>query len=82
MSLGEKLDKIREGAEQNLPAPALALMHRGTAELQSSGILDSMIKEGAKLPGFALPNQRSEIVHSSELLAQGPLIMTIYRGLW
>ena len=81
-SLGEKLDKIREGAEKNIPAPARELMHRATAELQSSSIWDGVIKEGVRLPEFELPNQNGELVSSSQLLAQGPLVLTVYRGLW
>lgn len=82
MSLTEKLDKIRAGAEKNIPAPALKKMHQATAELQSSGILDDVIKMGASLRAFELPNQDNQLIKSSDLLAQGPLIMTVYRGLW
>lgn len=82
MSLTEQLDTIRAGAEKNIPAPALEQMHRATAELQSSGILDGVIKVGQTLPAFELPNQDNQLVSSSSLLSEGPLIMTVYRGLW
>ncbi|MBT4162103.1 MAG: hypothetical protein HOC70_06030 [Gammaproteobacteria bacterium] len=82
MSLSEKLDQIRAGAEENIPAPALEQMHKATAELQNSGILDRMIKPGDPLPAFALPNQADEMVSSVDLLARGPMILTVYRGLW
>ena len=82
MSLGEKLDRIRAGGEKNIPAPTLEKMHRATAELQGSGNLDSVIRMGASLPAFELPNQDNEIIRSRDLLAEGPLIMTVYRGLW
>ena len=36
MSLTEKLDAMREGAEKNIPAPALEQMHRATRELQEA----------------------------------------------
>ncbi len=82
MSLTEKLDAMREGAEKNIPAPALEQMHRATRELQESGILETMIKPGDTLPAFDLPNQANDSVTSSALLDKGPLIMTVYRGLW
>lgn len=82
MSLAEKLDAIREGGEKNIPAPALEQMHRATRELQESGVLDGVIKPGKTLPSFELPNQTDDMVTSADLLAKGPLIMTVYRGLW
>ena len=82
MKLGEQLDQIRARAEKSFPAPALELIHRATAELQTSGILERMIKVGDRLPGFELPNHKSDVIKSADLLAKGPLILTVYRGLW
>ena len=82
MSLAEKLDQIRAGGEKNIPEPTLKKMHQATDELNASGILDTVIKPGASLPPFELPNQNDQVVTSSDLLAKGPLIMTVYRGLW
>ncbi|MGI9327379.1 MAG: hypothetical protein ACR2PZ_19330 [Pseudomonadales bacterium] len=82
MSLTEKLDAIRSGAEKNIPAPTLELMHRATKELQESGILSGVVQVGDSLPAFELPNQNGEAVSSAVLLAQGPMILTVYRGLW
>jgi len=50
--------------------------------LQESGILDGVIKPGETLPAFEPPNQADDMVTSSDLLAKGALIMTVYRGLW
>ena len=82
MSLAQKLDQIRAGAEKNIPAPSLELMHRATAELEASGQLDNLIPVGAKLPAFEMNNQFGETVSHAELLSDGPLVMTVYRGLW
>jgi peroxiredoxin len=57
-------------------------MHRATAELRGSGILDDVIKVGDRLPPFALQNAFGEEVRSSELLANGPLVLTVFRGAW
>ncbi len=81
MSLSEKLDTIRAG-EANIPPPALAMMHQATDELQNSGQLNDVIKPGCPLPAFQLPNHRNDIVSSDTLLSTGPLIITVYRGLW
>ena len=33
-------------------------------------------------PAFALPNAAGETVRSADLLAKGPLVLTIFRGVW
>ena len=82
MSLKEKLDQIRAGAAKQIPADKLAIMHAVTAEQQASGLADRAISIGATLPAFELANQNGDIVRSADLLATGPLVLTIYRGVW
>ena len=82
MSLKDKLAAIRAGAKDRIPADSRAVMHRATEDLQNSGIVDRVIPPGRKLPGFALRNSDGETVHSSELLRQGPVVLSIYRGVW
>lgn len=50
--------------------------------LRASGVLDRVIKVGDRLPPFALKNAFGEEVRSSELLANGPLVLTVFRGSW
>ena len=82
MSLKDKLDQIRAGAAKRIPADSLAVMHAVTAEQQASGPADRAIAVGATLPSFELANQHGHTVRSAELLAKGPLVLTIYRGVW
>ena len=82
MSLKEKLDAIREGAAKMIPPAAFATMQRATEDLRRSGILDGVIKVGDRLPAFALANARGQRVASADLLAQGPLVLSIFRGHW
>ena len=82
MTLAERLDTIRLGADKRIPPDKRAIMHRATDDLRSSGILDGVIKVGDRLPAFALKNAFEEEVPSSELLASGPLILTVFRGTW
>ena len=82
MSLEEQLAGIRKMAGERIPPAALALMHQGTDALRNSGILDSVIKVGATLPPFALPNQHGDIVQSKDLLARGAVVLTVFRGHW
>jgi hypothetical protein len=80
--LTERLDTIRQGADKRIPADKRAIMHRATDELRASGIMDGVIKVGDPLPPFALKNAVGQEVRSSELLANGPLVLTVFRGSW
>lgn len=82
MNLAEKLDGIRAASGKQIPEEKRAIMARATADLRASGILDRTIKVGDKFPNFDLPNQNGERVRSADLLASGPLVLTIFRGHW
>jgi hypothetical protein len=82
MSLAERLDTIRAGAATRIPPERYAIMLRATADLRASGILDGVIKPSQRLPDFALANAQGATVRSAELLARGPLVLTVFRGSW
>jgi len=82
MSLKEKLDQIRAGAVNRIPAATLATMSAATKALRESGILRSVIGIGATLPPFALGNARGDIIRSSQLLDRGAVVLTVFRGHW
>ncbi len=82
MSLSQKLDEIRAGAEKMIPPDKFALMARATAELRASGIMDGVIQVGARLPAFSLANSRGERVSSQDLLQRGAVVLTVFRGHW
>jgi hypothetical protein len=82
MTLQDKLDAYKAGFVKKVPPETLAIMHRATEELQNSGIVDRVIKVGDPVPDFALPNMHGTMVASAELLRQGPLVITFYRGVW
>jgi hypothetical protein len=55
-------------------------MHRATAELEASGILDRALKVGDRAPSFTLFNQEHVQVVSIDLLREGPLVVGFFRG--
>ena len=69
--LAERLETIRQGADKRIPPDKRAIMHRATADLRASDIMDRVIKVGDPLPAFALTNAFGQEVHSSDLLAKG-----------
>jgi hypothetical protein len=82
MSLQDKLDEVRQHFESGAPPEALAIMHRATDDLLHSGIMERVLKVGKRAPEFALPDVKSHMVSSSELLSKGPLAVFFYRGVW
>jgi hypothetical protein len=82
MSLEDKLSAMRAQSEQRIPADRKAIMHRATEDLRRSGILDRIVKVGAKMPSFALANHDGRKVSSDDLLAGGPLVLSFFRGSW
>lgn len=82
MSLESKLAEIRANSAENFPADVLEKMSRATAELRESGLGESALSVGAKMPPFVLSDTEGEMVDSNHLLERGPLVVTFYRGTW
>jgi hypothetical protein len=82
MNLQEQLDGMRSHFEATLPPESVAIMHRGTEVIRNSGLMECTLKVGQEAPDFALPNANGEILASKELLANGPLVIAFFRGVW
>jgi hypothetical protein len=82
MDLEAKLAATRELSAKRIPAEFQAVMHHATETLRGSGILDRVIKPGAKAPDFALNDQNGQAVVLSALLTAGPVVVGIFRGFW
>lgn len=80
--LQARLDRIKQGFVEKTPNEVQAVMSRATAQLRESGIMERLPSVGTTLPTFALPDVDGNEVRSDDLLAQGPLVLTIYRGGW
>jgi hypothetical protein len=85
--LQERLDEFRKSFESgappyNAPHEVIETMHRATAELKATGIEDRALKVGDRAPGFTLFNQEHVEVSSANLLSQGPVVVSFFRGHW
>jgi peroxiredoxin len=58
------------------------MLHRATAELKASGIEGRALKINDRAPDFALFNQDHVEVSSRDLLQQGPMVVSFFRGHW
>ena len=82
MNLQAELQKTKEEFSGQIPEEVSQIMQSATETLIQSGIAQTCLKEGNKMPAFSLPNARNEIVSSDKLLKQGPLVINFYRGGW
>ena len=87
MPLQARLDEFKKAFEAgappyNVPREAIETMHRSTAELKGSGLENRALKVGDRAPAFTLFNQDHVQVNSAELLCQGPLVVSFFRGHW
>jgi hypothetical protein len=81
-TLKERLDRMREASAAQIPAEARAVMERAAAQLHASGIRDRVARPGQRLPEFALQDTTGATIRSGDVLARGPLVVTLYRGDW
>lgn len=87
MSLQDRLTQFRNDFEAGRLArkpsrEVIATMHRGTAELIASGQAGRARKAGDVAPDFTLNDPDGAPVSSRDLLKQGPLVISFYRGVW
>lgn len=82
MTLAEKLDQIRAGSAKRRTPEEYAVMNAVTQAQREAGLADKALKVGDELPDFSLMNAQGAEIHSTDLLAQGPLVLTVFRGVW
>ena len=82
-SLQDQLDTITATTRTLVQADRLAVSEQAVTDLFATGIEDRILPLGAQAPEFALQDAISgKLIHSSDLLAVGPLIISFFRGRW
>jgi hypothetical protein len=82
MALQDKLNEHKANFEKNAPPEALEVMHRATADLRNSGILDRTLTVGDTAPEFELENTSGELIRSKDILSDRLMVLIFYRGKW
>jgi len=82
MALAPQLDAVYSNFIAKAPAAVTEPIIAASSNLKASYDPSSAIQVGDKLPEFVLKNSASKEVSSSDLLAEGPLLITFYRGGW
>lgn len=82
MTLQQAIADYRAGFKAKVPEDIQQTMANATQALLESGISDAAPKQGEALASFTLSNQLGETRSLEQLLEQGPLVITFYRGGW
>lgn len=81
-TLEQQLKTHRDASRARIPAAALATMDAATEEVTALNIAGTSIAVGDQVPQFTLPDALGSKVSLAAILAQGPAVITFYRGGW
>ncbi|MGW3123983.1 peroxiredoxin-like family protein [Streptomyces sp. NPDC001107] len=81
-TLNAELRTFYEARQQQIPAEIREIIQRAAQELAHSGQADRALTVGAQAPRFSLGSATGETLTLDGLLADGPVVLTFYRGAW
>ena len=82
MQLNEQIKKTIDFFRDTLPEELTNLIERGAGEISALQIVEKALKEGDQVEEFTLNDHKGASKSLSKYLAEGPLVLTFYRGLW
>lgn len=82
MSLKDQLEAVKKRTIENVPAQKLEIMFAATQQLQDQHLSQSALKKGDQLPSFKLSDATGLQLTSTDLLSQGGIVLSFYRGGW
>ncbi|OXJ20079.1 peroxiredoxin-like family protein [Burkholderia sp. AU6039] len=82
MSLSSHIDALKVSMVDKIPSDMLQAMSSASQALAVSGIAQKALKVGTRVPSFELPDADGRIVRLNDLLKDGPVVLTFYRGQW
>jgi hypothetical protein len=77
-----KLDATRAASAARRPPEQRAILERANNDLRTSGILSKVATVGQMAPTFAAQNYYGRTISANALLANGPLVLSFFRGSW
>jgi len=81
-SLSDEISRLQEKMLPQMPQDVLQTMRDATEGLKQSGLADQALKAGMPAPDFDLPELDGQRIRLSDMLAQGPAVISFYRGAW
>lgn len=81
-TLEQKIKEYDAIKRTKVPGDVLAVMEGATEALRASGLGQGAFVTGDQFPDFTLPDQHGVVRPLSHYLAEGPVVLNIYRGGW
>ena len=81
-SLAAALDQLAEEMIASQTPEARAAFEQLLVWLRAGPLRGQALKVGDVAPSFLLPDSRGRLVSSTELLADGPIVLSFFRGGW
>ena len=82
MTLTEQLKEYADNSAKRHPGAAQDTMKNAIAALEATDILAKATKTGDQFSNFTLPNAKGEQISLEDLLQEGKVVLTFYRGGW
>lgn len=81
-TLTAELRTFYAARQQQIPAEIREIMQRAGRELADSGQAAHALTLGDRAPRFHLPTATGQTLALDDLLTDGPVVLTFYRGAW
>src|ERR1700732_1606498 len=81
-SLKDTIAAFYAEMSKHAPPDVLAVAAAELQKIANTGIAAGAVRVGARAPDFSLPDAQGNAVTLAGLLAQGPVVVSFYRGGW
>src|SRR5579862_1037689 len=81
-SLREIFAEREELIAKYVPAEIQAVQRRVIGELKAARLAANVPQSGSKAPAFQLEDHNGKVASSADLLIQGRLVISVFRGRW
>jgi len=81
-NLQKELDTLLTRFLAEVPEEVAGTVRQATREIAESGVAEQCLQAGMIAPDFTLPDQHGKSVSLAALLAEGPVVVSFYRGGW
>jgi hypothetical protein len=78
--LADEIQAFQDQLLPTVPEETMDILINELQQLINCGIAEKAIKLGDSFPNFRLPNANNETRSFSDFLANGPLVISFYRG--
>ncbi len=82
MSLTSQIDELKQQMGREIPKETLVTLAEALEKVGQTGIMDTSCQALDKAPSFTLPDVSGNMVSSDDILAQGHMVLSFYRGVW